>query len=421
MERSSKKQANVITVASAKGGAGKTILCSSIAMYLSRLGYKVLLIDGDVSTQGMTILFDSEKREAMKAFDINKITPFGLFEFIPKSKTNGSFTSVPDQQITYHTFELLSSPGVDVLPTTYSFIPSGDDEKMREFMDKFEDGLKFLLQKHINPVTKQTNLENYDYIIFDAEAGLDVFSIPLFNPNVSGKLIFVSEFDPQSITAIKSMVKYSIQSFSRENIFVVFNKLPPVLIGLYRKEFFANLRVGEIMPIPWLEEVVLANAESQLLFKEGKFSLFFVEVVQSISCWMDVWMDDEAKEKKNSAQRDILKPFLDDAVARVGKSEHYEDRIGTFRWLLKAGVPLVFCLLLLLPISIFVWQSGQSLIPYVLAAVLIAFILFILSIISDTFIERFLKLIIEKSSLPERYSLNQLKYIRDTLRVLRGV
>ena len=47
--------ARVITFASAKGGTGKTILAASTAMTLLRSGQRVLCIDGDFSTRGLSL------------------------------------------------------------------------------------------------------------------------------------------------------------------------------------------------------------------------------------------------------------------------------------------------------------------------------------------------------------------------------
>src|SRR3569623_3100396 len=48
---------NVICFISSKGGSGKTVTCSALGTFLSVLGFRVLMIDTDAATNGMTLLY----------------------------------------------------------------------------------------------------------------------------------------------------------------------------------------------------------------------------------------------------------------------------------------------------------------------------------------------------------------------------
>jgi cellulose biosynthesis protein BcsQ len=48
--------ARIICLASAKGGSGKTVIASAFAQVLSGLNKKVLLIDTDGATNGLTLV-----------------------------------------------------------------------------------------------------------------------------------------------------------------------------------------------------------------------------------------------------------------------------------------------------------------------------------------------------------------------------
>ena len=49
--------ANVICFASAKGGAGKTVVTATVGTFLAALGKRVLIIDTDAATNGLTLFY----------------------------------------------------------------------------------------------------------------------------------------------------------------------------------------------------------------------------------------------------------------------------------------------------------------------------------------------------------------------------
>src|SRR5262249_11530502 len=57
-------KAKVFAFASAKGGAGKTVSAVSVAIVLAAIGRRVLLIDTDASTNGLTLLYIEQVVEA---------------------------------------------------------------------------------------------------------------------------------------------------------------------------------------------------------------------------------------------------------------------------------------------------------------------------------------------------------------------
>ncbi|MBF0611027.1 MAG: ParA family protein [Magnetococcales bacterium] len=61
--------AQVICFASAKGGAGKTILTASFGSFLADLKKKVLLIDCDWSTHGLTLLYLEPVKKSIAPMD----------------------------------------------------------------------------------------------------------------------------------------------------------------------------------------------------------------------------------------------------------------------------------------------------------------------------------------------------------------
>src|SRR5204863_10114960 len=99
----------IICMASAKGGSGKSILTATFAEFLFALGKKVLIVDIDSSTNGLTLLYLkevmlqyehalSEGRKATGAYEIINPTSGGKLE------------------------RVFLENGIHLIPATYSFM-----------------------------------------------------------------------------------------------------------------------------------------------------------------------------------------------------------------------------------------------------------------------------------------------------------
>ncbi|ENN95846.1 cell division ATPase MinD [Methanocaldococcus villosus KIN24-T80] len=120
----------IITVASGKGGVGKTTCSASLAVALAKLNKKVLVVDGDISMANLGILFDMEKKKP----SLHEVLSgeADVREAIYKHKT-----------------------GVFVLPTSLSL-----DGYRKADIDLFSDAILDVA-------------DEYDYVIIDAPAGLN--------------------------------------------------------------------------------------------------------------------------------------------------------------------------------------------------------------------------------------------------------
>src|SRR6185503_9629757 len=98
--------AKVICMASAKGGSGKTVLTATFGAFLVALGKRVLVIDADAATNGLSLMFLKEAMlQAEIAVSEGRI-PRGIFEGISQG--------IPPEVVK-------TSLGVDLIPATYSF------------------------------------------------------------------------------------------------------------------------------------------------------------------------------------------------------------------------------------------------------------------------------------------------------------
>lgn len=62
--------ARIIVVTSGKGGVGKTTATANIGMSIARLGYKVVLIDGDIGLRNLDLLLGLENRILYTVMDV---------------------------------------------------------------------------------------------------------------------------------------------------------------------------------------------------------------------------------------------------------------------------------------------------------------------------------------------------------------
>lgn len=120
--------AEKIVVASGKGGVGKSSCCIGIGKMLGRMGFKVLIIDGDVGLRSLDILLSVSDRTLYDWGDV-------IFSRCRKEDA------------------VIKSDSVDLLSCPLSFEKEFTPEKIKE-MTALYDG-------------------DYDYIIIDAPAGLD--------------------------------------------------------------------------------------------------------------------------------------------------------------------------------------------------------------------------------------------------------
>lgn len=95
-----------IVVTSGKGGVGKTTVTATLGRKLSAMGYKVVLVDGDVGLNNLDVVTGIEKRVVYDISDVlhNKCKPFQALIMDSESKMRVLPSSKESQIITAQAF-----------------------------------------------------------------------------------------------------------------------------------------------------------------------------------------------------------------------------------------------------------------------------------------------------------------------------
>ena len=62
--------ARKIVVTSGKGGVGKTTVCANLGVYLSRLGFRVAIIDADIGLNNLDVIMGLERQVVFDITDV---------------------------------------------------------------------------------------------------------------------------------------------------------------------------------------------------------------------------------------------------------------------------------------------------------------------------------------------------------------
>jgi flagellar biosynthesis protein FlhG len=180
------KRMKVISVASGKGGVGKSNLSVNLSIALADIGYKVLLLDADLGLANVNIL-------------LGVIPKSNIFHVIQgKKKLNEIVLTVPQ--------------GIDIIAgaSGFSELANLSGEVRKNFI---RDLGKF---------------QAYDYLVIDTAAGLH--STVLSFIQASQEVIIITTPEPTAITDAYGIIK-AIVNLGFTNIKLVVNKVRNIMEG----------------------------------------------------------------------------------------------------------------------------------------------------------------------------------------------
>ncbi len=187
--------AKVITVASGKGGVGKTSISLNLSLALASAGFRVCLFDADLGLANVNIL-------------TGLYPEYGLFEVIEGSRTL--------KDIMIRDFN-----GIDIIPGS-----SG--------VEKLADLNSVQAGRLINSFLE---LSSYDYFILDTSAGISAQVLSFCR--ASQEMILVATPEPTSLTDAYSLLKVMSRGKTMPRIRVVINQVQSAAAA---KKAYAKLK-----------------------------------------------------------------------------------------------------------------------------------------------------------------------------------
>jgi cellulose biosynthesis protein BcsQ len=269
----------VISFASAKGGAGKTVITATIGTFLKAIGKRVLLIDTDAATNGLTLLYIREVMSKQEQLSHEGRPTYGLFE---------------DADLGSDATEFQLPSGIDLIPATYHFVNT--EEYPAERFEK-----RLLL-------TLKPRRDQYDYILVDAQAGADFYASVAMRRNVSDLVVLVAEYDPMSAAGLERLKGLFRDDLTYARTWILLNKILPE----FAKNFSDFLEIARYLsPIPWDADVVRAYARRRLALDTENGNAFTLAVLQTIRSLLGDEIDAELDRWMKTRVEAIRRPIED--------------------------------------------------------------------------------------------------------------
>lgn len=273
---------NAICLASSKGGSGKTTVTATLGTFLSKVGKRVLLIDCDEGTHGLTLMYLKEVNEFRKTAKNEISGIFERFHNLSPDAVQASIVNVSDN--------------LDLMPAKHSFADARDDLESGYF-------------ENLHAVVEYAR-KNYDYIFLDAQAGISDASRLAMSPQISDTVVLVSEYDPMSNAGVERMKAQLPSELDVSRTWVLLNKLLPEFVAKF-SEFLSVARF--LPPIPWTADVVRAYSRRKLAldFQGGnQFTLAVLAILRELLfddsvADLENWVEQQAERLREPISEQI--------------------------------------------------------------------------------------------------------------------
>ena len=193
------KKAKIITIASVKGGTGKTTTALNLAATYSLMNKKTLILDFDLYSGGIALSLD---------IDINS----DLYKLAYDMSVN-DYKNIEDYTLKYNEY-------IDIIPAP----------RDPRYASKIET-------KYINAIIKKVSTK-YDIVIIDTNHFLDATNLILFDK--SNTIMYIMNNSPLDIKNLKSMISIH-KDMEKENYIVVLNESNTKLNEMFNNYDIKNI------------------------------------------------------------------------------------------------------------------------------------------------------------------------------------
>lgn len=277
--------ARTICIASAKGGSGKTSLTATFGAFLSELGQKILLVDADFATCGLTLLFRKEVRATADLALSASRSPVGLCEAIAEPLACD---------------EVELAVGLSLIPASYR-LPAASVQSTEYTRQRLASLLQGLGQR-------------FDYILIDAQAGAAELAQIAMSRKVSDEVVVVTEFDPISAAAVERLRAQLREDLSDGRTWILRNKISPEIAK--SPDFLDNAR--HLGPVPLDAEVARTYARRKLVIDSETRNEFTLSILRTLKvlCGESIQRQFEAWVQSFTA---VVRQPLDEQYADAAK------------------------------------------------------------------------------------------------------
>lgn len=328
--------AKVICFASAKGGAGKTMIAASVAELLTQVGKSVLLIDADASTNGLSLLYLKEVRQGSELAMADGVPATGMFEDSEHK----------------HAFLTSLRKGAYLVPAAYEFRNTAEMSAV-----DFSTRLEMLIHNARS---------DFDAVIIDAQAGSDPYASLAMRRGLSDEVIIVSEYDPMSAAGVERLKGILRTDLTYDRTWVLLNKVLPE----FAKSFNDFLEVAKYLaPIAWDADVVRSYARRTVAFSLDSNVAFSLAIVDLAKKVFGEEVEDAIESLVAAKSRSLRQPIesqiedLENDLEAIYHERHslemreYEARK---RWRFIWRFVPAFLVSLALGASMILWGSGLA-------------------------------------------------------------
>ncbi|MBU4565653.1 MAG: ParA family protein [Desulfarculus sp.] len=274
------KKTQRIAVISGKGGTGKSLVTASIGFVLAHCGYKVLLVDMDLFTGGLTFFLSglSEKPDRISRGLLDVFAD----KYEDKNKDNQNNCKIDKIKISHQFVD----GNLFLLPSLSSRRRNVSELTISKDVSTLPQIMNILFRDVIGME------ESFDYIIFDTRGGSDITSVG--SALTCDKLVVVTEADKVSwdtgrilLDAIEDAWNAYCYDDPFPGVGFILNKnvLPPEGVETYLKKIWS---AKHITTIPLDRDAIAYFQEDKMPIVEDISCEFSEAIVTGIGDFFDV-------------------------------------------------------------------------------------------------------------------------------------